>query len=117
MNSRINHHTQKASDLSKLGKENPLASVWSIEAVITLAHVHALALMTLHRSRRRDKYQNMAFGLCVIAIMCLLINEYFRRDWQSVVRRSMAVIPVTLAVGLSLSAVIHGSIYGQKKGK
>lgn len=80
----------------------------SIEALVILLHIYVLAAATLHRSRRRDIYQNAVTGLCVLGVTAwITLLRPPDRGREEVIWLYMASLPIVLAIGLALSAMAH----------
>ncbi len=82
----------------------------SIELVVLLLHVYALAVATLHQCRRGDSYQNEVAGLCLSVFWVEpAVRRLLRRELNDP-GQWLSLLLVTLALGLSVSAVAHAGI-------
>ena len=64
--------------------------------------------MTLHRCRKHDRCQNISVvGFGILGILISYLCGYHPGLWQDILLPAAAVLPISFALGLSLSAVLH----------
>jgi hypothetical protein len=80
----------------------------TVEVLAVAAYIYCPALMTLHRCRKHDQFQNLSLvGFGILGILISHLCGYHSGLWQDLLLSAAAVLPISLALGLSLSALLH----------
>lgn len=80
-----------------------------IEILVIRIHVYVLATMTLHRSRQQDRYQNGVMACCILVATFSALHGCPGQPWREILAFILASISVSMALGLSSSALGHAS--------
>ncbi|KAI5461489.1 hypothetical protein BGZ63DRAFT_236910 [Mariannaea sp. PMI_226] len=100
---------QRSPDPHLVPSQHSVAQKPSIEVSVIMIHIYALTTMTLHRSRRQDRYQNAVLGSCVLGAACGSFYVCHGLTYYEHFIFIVAALPTVIAAALSLSAATHAS--------